>query len=548
MVEIDHVIVLVLENRSFDHLLGYLNHPRPEDFDGLARGGPYANPGWENGPAVPASNDGKFVLPVDPEHSHDAVMEQLGLANRAAGAEPTNSGFVSSYERKGRGLVPATYGGVVGAVVQWWIQRSEASTPRISGRGALVMRCQAPEQVPVLSCLAAEFAICQRWFCSVPGETWPNRNFLHAATSDGETNINRRFYDDKTIFEQLEEHGKSWHIYHDDTPQVWVFKKLWDTAPRHANWYPLARFIQHVTDETLPNYSFIEPNHRPPLHTPDHEPLLGGTPDLSNSQHPGNNLIPNAQYDSYTGGTDNDFQRAEALIATIYETLKSKPKLFERSLLLITYDEHGGLYDHVPPPRTVAPGDPRGLAARLLYRLLHRNSAPFDFRRLGPRVPAVVVSPYISRGTIDDTVRDHACVPATLRAVFAPDARWLTQRDKMAMPFHTLLNLPAPRRADLPDLSQYARPADRVGALTGTTTPHVDTSPGEDPRSSAHEPAFYRDFVRLAKQVQAHLRKVDEPEIEAMSKQKPSFAQAVETGELFALAAHRHRHSDEDTT
>jgi len=547
MVDIDHVIVLVLENRSFDHLLGYLNHPKVQAFDGLARGGPYANPGWENGPAVPASNDAKFVLPVDPDHSHDAVMEQLGLVNRTPSAEPANSGFVSSYERKGRGLAPATFGGVLGAIARWWIRRSEAGTPRIFGRGPLVMRCQAPEQVPVLSCLAREFAVCQRWFCSVPGETWPNRNFLHAATSDGETNINIRFYDDKTVFEQLEEHGKSWHIYHDDTPQVWAFNKLWDTASRHANWYPLARFIQHVTEETLPHYSFIEPNHRPPLHTLDHQPVLGGTPDLSNSQHPGNNLIANAQYDSYTGGSDTDFQRAEALLATIYETLKSKPELFQRSLLLITYDEHGGLYDHVPPPKTVAPGDPQGLPARLLYRLLHRNTEPFDFTRLGPRVPAVVVSPHISPGTIDDTIRDHACVPATVRAVFAPDAGPLTQRDKVARPFHTLLNLPAPRRADLPDLSQYAPPVDQVGVLTGISAPHTDTSAGEDPRSAAHEPVFYRDFVKLAKQVQAHLEKVGEPEIAAVSKQKPAFAQVVEISEQFALAAHRHRHPDQTT-
>src|SRR5664279_4097519 len=96
----------------------------------------------------------------------------------------------------------------------------------------------------------------------------------------------------------------------------------------------------------------IEPNHRPPLHTPDHDPRLGGTPDLSNSQHPGNNVVPNEQYDGYNEGTDTDFQRAEALIATVYEALRDRPELFERCLLLVTYDEHGGLYDHVPPPRT----------------------------------------------------------------------------------------------------------------------------------------------------------------------------------------------------
>ncbi len=113
----------------------------------------------------------------------------------------------------------------------------------VQNLGPLVMCCQPPENVPVLSTLAREFAVCTRWFCSVPGETWPNRNFMHAATSDGETNID------------------------DDTPQVWVFPQLWDTADRHAKWFPLDEFARHVEKGLLPAYSFLEPNHRPPLHT-----------------------------------------------------------------------------------------------------------------------------------------------------------------------------------------------------------------------------------------------------------------------------------------
>ena len=211
---------------------------------------------------------------------------------------------------------------------------------------------------------------------------------------------------------------------------------------------------------------------------------------------------------------------------------------------MITYDEHGGLYDHVPPPRAVPPRDRRDWLGRLLHPLLHRNSAVFDFTRLGPRVPAVVVSPFVSPGTIDDTIRDHACVPATVRAIFAPDAAPLTERDRAASPFHTVLDLSAARRADLPDLSAHVPPSAQIGALTGTNAPHSDLSPADDPRAPAPEPAFYSDFVRLAQQVQEHLQAVGEPEIAAVSAQKPAFAQAVEIGEQFALAAHRHRHPD----
>src|SRR5688572_2099357 len=102
MTAIDHVIVLTLEDRSFDHMLGYLPHPDPA-FDGLANGGgPFANPGWNSGPPVAATPQAKAVLPGDPDHSHDAVLEQLALA----GGTPTNSGFVTSFERKVRGLAP----------------------------------------------------------------------------------------------------------------------------------------------------------------------------------------------------------------------------------------------------------------------------------------------------------------------------------------------------------------------------------------------------------------------------------------------------------
>ena len=114
------------------------------------------------------------------------------------------------------------------------------------------MRCQPPERVPVLSTLALEFAVCTRWFCSVPGETWPNRNFVHSATSDGTTIIVTRFYENQTIFELLEKAGKTWRIYYDDTPQVWAFKHLWDTPDQASNWFRFADFATTSRPATCP--------------------------------------------------------------------------------------------------------------------------------------------------------------------------------------------------------------------------------------------------------------------------------------------------------
>lgn len=530
MATIDHVIVLVLENRSFDHMLGFLEHPDP-DFDGLTRGGPYENPGWDSGPAVAATSQAKRVLPVDPDHSHDAVMEQLAVQGVGQARQATNQGFVVGYERAGRGLNPPAFGGLLAPLVQWWTRRRRAK-PAIENRGPLAMLCQPPHHVPVLSRLALEFGVCTRWFCSVPGETWPNRNFLHAATSDGEVNIAVRPFIDRTIFELLEDHATTWRIYYDDTPQVWAFPQLWATAERHANWYRFAEFERHVAAGTLPAYSFIEPNHRPPVHFVDNIPIVGRR-DVSNSQHPGNNTVPNDAYDTYDDDHDSDFARGEALVATIYEALRANPDVFERSLLLITYDEHGGFYDHVPPPIGVPnPGDPPAWFRRLVRLLFHRKAKAFDFTMLGARVPAVVVSPYVPRGTVDKQVRDHASVPATLRALFAPGARPLTARDAWSAPFHTMLTLDRPR-ADLPDLSGHttapSEPA--AGVATVATTPSQVT---------AVMPSYYRDFSAQAELVLEHLQDLGEPEATA-AVPPGGIPRSVEITDVFETAALRHR-------
>jgi phospholipase C len=523
-VDVEHVVVLMLENRSFDHLLGYVRHPDPS-FEGLL-GGEFANPGWAGGSPVAASPSARPVLPFGPDHSHDAVMEQLAVT----AGRPTNRGFVRSYERKGRGLDPPAFGGLLGPAAGWWRDRFSRGASAVTGRGPLVMACQPPEHVPALSRLACEFAVCTRWFCSVPGETWPNRNFAHAATSDGDTDIEIRPYTNRTIFELLEDHGADWRIYHDDTPQVWAFPALWDTPQRHAKWFPLDHFAAHVAAGELAAYTFIEPNHRPPLHTLDHAPLIGA-PDVSNSQHPENNLVSNAAYDTFTVPGDTDFTRADRLTATIYEALRARPDLFDRTLLLITYDEHGGLYDHVPPPtRVPSPGGQASAIGAARRILLHRKTSAFDFTMLGPRVPAVVISPRVPAGTIDTQTRDHASIPATLRAVFAPTAPPLTGRDRWAAPVHHLPALAQPR-TDLPDLSAHTiRPA-------AATAPPA-AAPPQPPRM----PRYYQPFTDLADQVYQHLAAVDEPEAIAQPPAGAPVDRSTQISNIFTQAARRHRH------
>jgi phospholipase C len=534
-VPVEHVVVLCLENRSFDHMLGFLEHPDPE-FDGLLKGGPHANPGFEGKPAVAPTSAAKRVLPFGPDHSHDAVMLQLGARGKGAHRTVANDGFVRSYERKARGLDPAKLAGLLGPLLTWWQGRKQAELPSAEDCGPLVMLCQDPAEIPALSRLALEFAVCDKWFCSVPGETWPNRNYLHAATSNVETDIEIRAYTNPTIFERIEENHATWRIYHDDTPQIWAFPALWDTPERHKNWYSFAdHFALHCAAGDLPSYSFIEPNHQPPVHTFDRDPLFGGTVGLSDSQHPENNLVfPIEDYDAFDPATDTDFARGDELIATVYEALRSNPELFAKTLLLITYDEHGGLYDHRPPPTDVpAPGDRRRLGAAFMHALWHRKVRRFDFRMLGPRVPAVIVSPLIEAGTICPDIHDHASVPATLRALFAPKADPLTKRDAWATPFHGLATRDTPR-TDLPDLSAHKLPppgqAAAAAATPAVTVPQV--------------PAYYKDFIRQSDYVRRKLRRVGEPEV-PRSKPKSGFERAAQTSQAFAKAAHNHRHPDQ---
>jgi phospholipase C len=533
----EHVIVLALENRSFDQLLGYLPHPDPS-FDGLRGPGPYANPGWDNGPPVPASPTGKSFLPVDPDHSHDAVMEQLGV--KTEGDTPNNQGFVTSYERKGRGLAQPQFEGLLAPLINWWNSRKPPAKA-ITDRGPLIMQCQDPANVPVLSTLALQYGVCTRWFCSVPGETWPNRNFLHAATSDGETDIDPRFYDNPTIFELVEKAGKTWHIYYDDTPQVWAFSELWEEDSRRANWFEFPEFAKHVANDGLPSYSFIEPNHRPPLHTIDNEALLGGTPGAGNSQHPGNNLVSNDKYDTFVPTGPTDFTRAENLIATIYEALRTNPAVFEKTVLLVTYDEHGGFYDHVPPPTDATPvGEKKNILTDFMHLLYRRKSAKFGFTMLGPRVPAVVISPFVNAGTIDTIVRDHSAVPATVRQIFAPNEQPLTARDAAATPFTTLLNRDQPRRDDLPDLSAHAVSAAPAAPQPAGAAPAVGPAAfaaGPTPPSLTPDgPAYYQDLVQLSDMVRTQLKKkgvVDAHGADTL----PPIARAAKTTDAFTASA-----------
>jgi phospholipase C len=194
--KIQHVIVLMLENRSFDHLLGYV--PRV----GQLTGAESCPSPWGD---IPVSADADYVLAVGPDHTHAGIMGQLADNNR---------GFVTGYDVA--------------------VQKARQKHPELPADLARsIMHCFAPARVPVLGTLAREFVTVRRWFASVPGETWPNRNYAHSATSHGQVNIVVKPYTDRTIFQLLGDNKRSWRIYHDGPPQTWAFPALWAAFWRH---------------------------------------------------------------------------------------------------------------------------------------------------------------------------------------------------------------------------------------------------------------------------------------------------------------------------
>jgi phospholipase C len=285
-----------------------------------------------------------------------------------------------------------------------------------------IMQCHAPAQLPVLTALATNYAVSDAWFASVPSQTWPNRAFVHSGTSNGHVDNDAGLvpdpwqWDVPTIFNVLDSIGASWSVYSDTmlTPSLTrtMMPKLW-TSRFDGNFQGLTAFLDDCKNNGLPAYSFVEPSF---LVDP-------------NDQHP-----------------PHDVLAGEAFLYAIWEAVSTSPG-WNETLLIITYDEHGGCFDHVLPPTNATPPDSASTP----------GDQGFGFDRFGVRVPAVVISPYIAPGTVfrsDTNVPyDHTSILATLRDWIGIDnaAMLPSARAKAAPTLAQLLTLQTPRTA-LPNI------------------------------------------------------------------------------------------------
>jgi phospholipase C len=495
---IQHVFVLMLENRSFDHMLGFSG---VSGTDAISGGPTSANSltlagssllqlarSWQrntvsgivlrqerkwpppptislrallasnmsnmfNGQSFSVTQPADYAMPVDPSHEFcrdpannilAGVLQQLCGADAVypfGGAYPPilNSGFVTSYAASGGQSNPGE-----------------------------VMKCYSPSELPVLNALAQEFVVCDNWQASMPGPTWPNRFFAHAASSGGLDHspstaeiaewdsVDGFSFANGTIFDRMKSASLSWRIYAgDDFPIVGALKGINIVTDIHH----YSDFASDVAQSNYPaSYTHIEPSYG----------HFWSDYKCGTSQHP-----------------LDDVTRGESLIKATYEAIRNSP-LWSSSLIIITWDEHGGFYDHVPPPPAVAPGD---TAPGSAY-----NQYGFTFQQYGLRVPTVVISPLIPPNLIDHRVYDHASIPATLETCFglAP----MTQRDANArnlMPLvsssprgDTPTTLPAPAQSGVTgcDPVSFAR------ILTTTPVGGAMAAPVTRPQDSFDEGNF----------------------------------------------------------
>lgn len=367
---IEHILVLMMENRSYDHMLGYV--PNGHGLTGKEYN--LVDPADPESEKVYVSNRSGYVTKVNPAHDVVNVERQLyGDVGKIVHPAPMN-GFVKVQIETAKGDIE---------------------------EGKKIMECFDPAKIPALTTLAKEFVVCDHWHSSVPGPTWLNRFFAHAATSDGVSRDDaKHVFKMKTIFDTLFEQGLTWNVYYGDFPQSIILQHGGDKLGHFKKFH---KFHEDLEDGKLAAYTFIEPRFINFHHL------------KATDQHP-----------------PHDVRLGEYLIAEVYESLRAS-RYWEKSLLLILYDEHGGFYDRVPPPDHVE--NPDGKVAL---------DPPFDFTRLGVRVPAILVSPWVEKGKVDSTIYEHASLPATVRTLFGLP-KPLTTRDRNAKTFEKNITLGSPR-------------------------------------------------------------------------------------------------------
>jgi len=389
--QIEHIVVLMMENHSYDNKLGMLRRPGADGFQ-LGRGGvPIAKNPYPDGKIQHA-----FRMPTT---CQNGTVTQEWTASHEQFDNGKMDGFVRTSQAESMG---------------YWQQADQ----------------------PFYYSMASVFPIADRYFCSVLGQTYPNRRYLLAATSIGQINDTLPALTDYpangTIFDQLDKYSITWKDYYSTLPSTELYPPLY-LKNNGTKIVPIADFFTDAAAGTLPNYCLVEPNY--------------GT---QSEEDPQNIAV------------------GEAFAASVIDAVMSGP-LWEKTALLWTYDEHGGYYDHVPPPKAVAPDD--------IAPLVTGGESAYDgFGRLGFRVPFALVSPWARPRYVSHDVFDHTSI---LKLV---ETKWnlpaLTYRDAHANAMLDMLDLRSPAFISPPRLAKPLLDTDPSALACSTSGPGTIPPPG----------------------------------------------------------------------
>lgn len=370
---LQHIVVLMMENRSFDHMLGGLKAEDPR-IEGLS--GTESNPDTK-GKLIKVQPRAEFhgQLYPDPDHHFAGVNTQLYFGTDGPPEAPSMNGFIQSYFQKRKDV----------------------------NHSQMIMYYFTPDKVPVLSGLALNYAVFNGWFSSIPGPTLCNRAFAHYGTSFGQVGMDLFYWKGPpvSIYERMDKAGRTAKVYYyDEHSSSLEVANLLKSQPQLFGTYQ--QFLADCERGALPDYCFVEPNYS------DHD--VPGGKAMASDQHP-----------------DHHVQAGEEFIANIYNAIRGNADLWQSTLLLIVYDEHGGIYDHVLPPACTPDGveidgqDKPYVASGADTE----TGVAFNFDRLGLRVPAIAISPWIPKATVipgteaaNGRIFEHASIPATVTEFF----------------------------------------------------------------------------------------------------------------------------------
>jgi len=508
---IDHVVVLMLENRSFDNIFGGLYPPGPGFFGLTGRESNYnpASPGigtWSVWQASPSSTTGNIPFPDPGEEFVDMNTQLFGTGSPSNCPSPTMGGFAANYARQPNS--------------RYW--PGYPSVPPIPKN---IMQYFTQGSIPWSYALAKTYAVSDVWYAAAPVQTISNRTFVHTGTASklpgtNQSRVNNGDYTaglsfknivegdfkppvtDTTIFELLDnaypankapgcsdssirEAKLNWKVYYHDAPLSALCSYV------YANWCldtiyggNVYRYHEHFSSETnfeydirngiLPTYSFIEPAYTSVDYT-------------ANCNHPGGAIPDPLDLNAQNFPPPINVDNGEKLLAEIYATLAKYPQVFDRTLLIVTYDEHGGLYDHMKPGSAVSPFAPA--------------VTNFNYDRTGVRVPAILINPRIATKVFR---------PADGKKATGTCGSFMTQLDHTSIIKTLCLQFglaapPTPRAAAAPTLA---------GAVKA-------------PTDAAHEPA--RDVLAAAALAAAE-RRAAVRDIGKSARIRAWFGQRVEDG------------------